>query len=240
MLLCLVTLKLAAQVHGGKGVLLLQRIDDVLYGVDPISLAIVDSNHISGILVRVNANQPNPALDYSHFLVDCRGAMRMATLATSHSPMDLTAQGASSRARIDVALTAMPIAKFGPLKVLDASRPIAEFVCASSLRPAQAAQIAKSLFENGGPSDMRSAMCDLRPDGASVTREDVEVRFSDSEKVVSVNKQWLSSGQVTGAEISFGSGAARWRIDRNSAEASLVDSAGRVIFAGSCVTGKPP
>jgi hypothetical protein len=83
-------------------------------------------------------------------------------------------------------------------------------------------------------------MCDLRPDGASVTREDVEVRFSDSEKVVSVNKQWLSSGQVTGAEISFGSGAARWRIDRNSAEASLVNSAGRVIFAGSCVTGKPP
>jgi hypothetical protein len=240
MLLCLLALNLAAQVHGGKGVLLLQRIDDVLYGVDPISLAIVDANHLSGVLVRVNANQPNPALDYSHFLVDCRGAMRMAILATSQSPMDLTVHGASSRARIDAALTAMPDAKFGPLKVLNASRSIAEFVCASSLSPAQAAPIAKRLFEKGGPSDLRSAMCDLRPDGTTVTREDVEVRFSDTEKVVSVNKQWLTSGQVTEAEISFGSGNARWRINRNTAEASLVDSNDKVVFVGSCVAGTKP
>ena len=87
---------------------------------------------------------------------------------------------------------------------------------------------------------MRSAMCDLRPDGASVTREDVEVRFSDSEKVVSVNRQWLSSGRVTDAEISFGRGNARWRINRNTAEASLVDNNDKVVFVGSCVAGTKP
>jgi ssRNA-specific RNase YbeY (16S rRNA maturation enzyme) len=78
-------------------------------------------------------------------------------------------------------------------------------------------------------------LCDLRPDGAYVAREDVTVRFSDSEKVVAVNNQWLTSGQVTDAEISFGSGTAKWRIDRNSAEAYLIDASGKLLFAGSCV-----
>ena len=80
----------------------------------------------------------------------------------------------------------------------------------------------------------------MQPDGASVTREDVTVRFSDSEKVVAVNQQWLHSGRVTDTEISFGSGTARWRIDRLTAEANLVDAAGRVIFSGSCVAQQKP
>lgn len=228
----------------GKGPLLLQRIDDVLYGVDPISLAVVDRHHVSGILVRVNANQPSPPLNYSHFIVDCQGKLQMAILATSPSPMDLTPQGASARARVQAASAlvaragGVPAVKFSLANMLDGSRALADFACAASQRPAQAVLLARDVLENGGPWDLRTALCDLQPDGAFVTREDVTVRFSDSEKVVSVNNQWLTSGKVSDAEISFGSGSAKWRIDRNSAEANLVDSTGRVIFAGSCVATK--
>ena len=229
-----------AQTGQGKGVLLVQRIDDVLYGVDPISLALVDSHHVSSVLVRVNANQPSPALGYNHFVADCRLPMRVATLSTATSPLDLTPQGASARARLAVATAALASANFVKANMLDASRATAEFACASSQRPARAVQIAKDLFENGGPADMRTALCDLQPNGASLIREDVQVRFSDSEKVVSVNNQWMSTGTVTDAEISFGSGPARWRIDRNTADASLVGSGGRVIFMGSCVASNKP
>ncbi len=237
-----------AQSAQGKGVLLVQRIDDVLHGVDPVSLAIVDSRHISGVAVRVNANMdakhPSPALGYSHFVADCRLPMRVAVLSSTASPLDLTPQGASSRARVALAVGALADAnsqsKFVKSTMLDASRALAEFACAASQRPARAVQIAQDLFENGGPSDMRAALCDLQPDGASAVREDVAVRFSDSERVVSVNNQWMSSGTVTDTEISFGRGAARWRIDRATAEASLVSSSGKLIFMGSCVAATKP
>lgn len=221
----------------GKGPLLLQRIDDVLWGVDPISLAVVDRQHVSAILVRVNAHKPSPPLNYSHFVADCRGAMQLAVLSSAASPMDLTPEGASARARAQAAASALASgsAKFVKLHMLDGSRALAEFACAASQRPSQAAALAKEVLDNGGPRDMRAALCDLQPDGVFVTREDVTVRFSDSEKVVSVNHQWLSSGKVTDTEISFGSGSAKWRIDRNSAEASLIDSTGKILFAGSCV-----
>ena len=238
----------------GKSVLLVQRIDDVLFGVDPISLALVDTHHVSGVLVRVNANmganpttsqnssakEPSPPLSYSHFVADCRLPMRLAILSTASSPFDLTPQGASARARRATANATLGSSLFVKTGMLDASRSTAEFACATSQRPARAVQIAKDLFENGGPSDMRGALCDLRPNGANQTREDVSVRFSDAEKVVSVNNQWMSTGSVTDAEISFGSGPARWKIDRNTAEASLVTSAGTVMFMGSCVAGTKP
>ncbi len=223
-----------------QGPLLLQRIDDVLYGVDPISLAIIDKNRISGILVRVNASQPSPPLDYSHFVVDCLGRMNVALLARAASPLDLTAQGASARARVQAVAQAADGLKFTSSSVVDGTRFLAEFACAASLRPAQATQIARELLDNGGPRDLRSALCDLRPDGAYVAREDVTVRFSDSEKVVAVNNQWLSSGQVTDTEISFGSGSAKWRIDRNTAEAYLIDANGKLLFAGSCIAKPGP
>jgi hypothetical protein len=225
--------------NSGKGVQLVQRIDDVLYGVDPISLAIVDQRHVSGVLVRVDASHPSPALGYSHFLADCSRPIRLAILASAPSPLELTPQGASARARVEVAGAALASEKLARVNMLDGSRSVAEFACQTTQRPARAAQIAKALFEQGGPSDMRSALCDLLPDGAFVTREDVEVRFSDSEKVVAVNNQWLSSGTVTDGEISFGRGGARWHIDRNTAEASLVNAAGKIIFAGSCVATTP-
>ncbi len=223
-----------------KSVLLVQRIDDVLYGVDPISLAIVDSHHISGVLVKVNADKPSPALSYTHFVADCRLPLRLALLATAASPLDLTPQGASARARLAAASASLSSGLFFRTSMLDGSRSAAEFACATSQRPARAIQIAKDLFENGGPSDMRSALCDLQPNGANLTREDVLVRFSDAEKVVSVNHQWMSTGTVTNAEISFGSGPARWRIDRDTAEASLVTTAGKVVFMGSCVAKSKP
>jgi hypothetical protein len=223
-----------------KSVLLVQRIDDVLYGVDPISLAIVDAHHISGVLVKVHADKPSPALSYTHFVADCRLPLRAALLATAASPLDLTPQGASARARVAAASATLSSGLFLKTHMLDGSRAAAEFACASSQRPARAVQIAKDLFENGGPSDMRTALCDLRPNGANQTREDVSVRFSDAEKVVSVNHQWMSTGTVTNAEISFGSGPARWKIDRDTAEASLVTAAGKVVFMGSCVAASKP
>ncbi len=229
-----------------KGVQLVQRIDDGLFGVDPLSLIPVGSRFVSGIQLRVSAGAPITPPHYSHFLADCEWPMRLATLSRAATPFDLTAQGASMRARAaaaNAALAGHPAAvavNFLPLATLDASRAVAEFACTSSQRPAQAAQIAQSLFAHGGPADLRSALCDLRPDGASATREDVEVRFSDSEKVVAVDKQWLSSGKVSDTEISFGSGAARWTIDRATAEATLIGNNGRVMFAGSCVAGPPP
>ena len=229
-----------------KAVLLVQRIDDVLYGVDPISLALVDAHHVSGVLVRVSAtlsgsvNQPIPPLSYTHFVADCRLPLRLGVLSTASSPFDLTPQGASARARLASATVVLGSSMFVKTKMLDASRSTAEFACATSQRPARAVQIAKDLFENGGPSDMRTALCDLRPNGANQTHEDVSVRFSDSEKVVSVNNQWMSTGTVTDAEISFGSGPARWKIDRDTAEASLVTAAGTVMFMGSCIAVNKP
>lgn len=232
----------AQGVGSGRGPLLLQRIDDVLYGVDPISLAIVDRHHVSGILVRVSASQPSPPIDYSHFVADCQGRKRVAMLARAASPLDLTSQGASARARVQAAADVMAggADRFSDSHMLDGTHSLAEFACSATQRPAQAAQIARDLFDNGGPRDMRAALCDLRPDGAYVAREDVTVRFSDSEKVVAVNNQWLSSGRVTDAEISFGSGAAKWRIDRASAEAYLMDSNGALLFAGSCIAKTGP
>ena len=223
----------------GKGPLLIQHIDDILVGVDPISLAVVDRDHVSGILVRVRARQPQPPLNYSHFVASCHGALMIAVLATGTSPFDLTPQGASARARLQEAAALLSGKEggehFQPSNLRDGTRVAVQFACNASQRPAQAAQIAKELYDNGGPWDLRSALCDLQPDGMVITREDVEVRFSDSEKVVVVNKQWFSNAEVSDSEISFGTGSARWRIDRNSAEASLVDSTGKTLFAGSCV-----
>lgn len=219
----------------GKGVQLVQRIDDILVGVDPISLAIIDRQHVSGVAVRVNANQPSPALDYRHFVADCQSPLRLVVLSTAPSPLDLTPQGASSRARVAAAEAMLKTAPFANAAMLDGSRAVAEFACNTTATPARAAQIAKQLFEAGGPPDVRSALCDLQPDGAFVTREDVEVRFSDSEKVVAVANQWLTSGRVTEAEISFGSGGSRWRIDRNTADASLIGGDGKILFVGSCI-----
>ena len=218
-----------------KGLQLVQRVDDVLYGVDPISLALLGNRHVSGVLVRVNASQPSPVLGYSHFVADCKKPLRLAVVASAQSPLDLTAQGPSARARYAAATAALENGVFLKATMLDGSWSVAQFACDSTQRPARTAQIAKELFEKGGPTDTRTALCDLQPDGTAQTREDVEVRFSDSEKVVAVNQQWLSSGRVTDAEISFGSGGARWRIDRNTAEASLVRPGGKVSFVGSCV-----
>jgi hypothetical protein len=218
-----------------KGLQLVQRVDDVLYGVDPISLAPLGNRHVTGVLVRVNANRPSPVLGYSHFVADCNKPLRMAILASALSPIDLTPQGSSARARYSAATAALNAGIFSKANMLDGSWSVAEFACDSTQRPARTAQIARELFEKGGPSDMRTALCDLQTDGDLQTRMDVEVRFSDSEKVVAVNKQWLSSGRVTDSEISFGSGPARWRIDRAAAEASLVHPGGKVMFVGSCV-----
>ena len=223
-LLCVGAAVVHAQAGPAKGVQLVQRIDDVLVGVDPISLAVIDNRYVTGVAVRVNVNVagalPAAPLAYSHFLADCHSPMRFAVVSTAATPFDLTPQGSSFRARYDAARAALVGSAFAPVGMLDGSRAVATFACKASLSPSGATQIARDLFQQGGPADMRSALCDLRPDGALETREDVEVRFSDSEKVVAVQQQWMSTGKVTDTEISFGSGPARWRIDRNTAEAT--------------------
>ena len=236
----------SAQAQSGnpKGVQLVQRIDDVLIGVDPISLAVVDNRYVTGIYVRVSADvtgaKPAAPLGYTHFLADCRAPMRFAVISTAATPFDLTPQGSSFRARHEAAQAAVKAITFKQVGMLDASRTVATFACQASLSPSVVVKIAHDLFEKAGPSDLRSALCDLRPNGGEDTREDVEVRFSDSEKVVAVRQQWMSTGKVTDAEISFGSGPLRWRIDRNAAEASLVTPEGKIIFVGSCVAGPSP
>ena len=259
-----------------KGLQLVQRVDNVLFGVDPLSLAPLGTRHVSGVLIRVgvgqipnqgishattqvttqattqvttqstaqatnqNANRASLMPGYSHFVADCRKPLRIHIVATATSPHDLSPQGASARARYSAASAALDDGVFAKAHMLDGSWAVAEFACDSTQRPARTAQIARELFEKGGPSDMRTALCDLQTDGDLQTRQDVEVRFSDSEKVVAVNKQWLTSGKVTDGEISFGSGAARWRIDRAAAEASLVHPSGKVAFVGSCIARDAP
>ena len=251
-----------------KGLQLVQRVDNVLFGVDPISLAPLGNRHVSGVLVRLNVGQnvgqrphqnanqnasqntnqttnqsvtqPSLIPGYSHFVADCRKPLRMHIVATAQSPLDLAPQGASARARYSAATAAVEDGIFAKAHMLDGTWAVAEFACDSTQRPARTAQIARELFEKGGPSDMRTALCDLQTDGDLQTRLDVEVRFSDAEKVVAVNKQWLTSGRVTDGEISFGSGAARWRIDRAAAEASLVHPGGKVAFVGSCIARDAP
>jgi hypothetical protein len=242
---------------------MLQHIDEHLIGVDP-ALGIVDEQHISGIGLRLpsssvpalTSNQAStppptatrPAPVYVHFVARCTGGLQWAQLREAASPMDLTPQGGSIRARTLAAREALATAALKPSDLRDGSRAWAQFACAASVRPAQAAQIAKEIAAQLGAWDMRVALCDLRANGNTSTHEDVEVRFSDQEKVVSVNGQWFAQAQVTDTEISFGNGSARWKIDRASAEATLVDVAtGKELFAGSCVAGpagadqrKPP
>jgi hypothetical protein len=228
--------------HFAKGPLLVQQIDQFLYGVDPLSVAVVDAGHVSAIGIRLPAGESrSDAAQYLHYVARCDGGLQWALLREAASPLDLTPQGASARARTNAIRSQWSSLRFQPSNMRDASRSLAQFACAASSRPAQAAQIAKDILDNGGPWDMRTVLCDLQPDGAVVTREDVQVRFSDQEKVVAVNKQWFANAQVTDTEISFGNGSARWKIDRSTAEASLVDVAtGKALFAGSCAAAPPP
>lgn len=210
-----------AQWTSNRGYQLLQRIDDVLYGIDNLSLEILDRDHVSGTLLRINVDKPYPLRGQTHFVVDCRKPMRMAE------------RTGKADARVDLGKL-----EYADVALLDGSWASAEFACESTRQPGRASQVARQIYEKGGPHDMQTIYCDLQPDGSDEVRHGVEVRYSASANAVAVNQQWLSSGSVTDDEVRFGINS-RWRIHRKALDIRRSAASGEMLFSGLC-DRRPP
>ena len=210
-----------AQWTNNRGFQLLQRVDDVLFGVDNLSLVILDQRYVAGTLVRINAQQPLPIRGVTQFVADCQKPLRFAI-----RPAD--ARGRTLPAQLE----------FSSANLLDGSWFAAEFACESTRQPGRASRLAREMFERGGPPDMQTIYCELQPDGSQETRPGVEVRFSASANAVAVNRQWLSSGEVTDGEVRFGSNS-KWRIDRQALDLRRTSASGEMLFSGTC-DKRPP
>ena len=205
-----------AQWTSNRGYQLLQRVDDVLFGVDNLSLVILDRRYVAGTLVRINAKQPIPIRGTTDFVVDCQKPLRFAARPA------------------DAKLRALPGAlEFSSANLLDGTWFAAEFACESTRAPGRASRLAKEMFERGGPPDMQTVYCELQPDGSEVARAGVEVRFSESANAVAVNRQWLSSGEVSPSEVKFGSNS-KWHIDRQALNVRRTAASGEMLFSGTC------
>ena len=210
-----------AQWTNNRGYQLLQRVDDVLFGVDNLSLVILDQRYVAGALVRVNAAQPVPIRGITQFVADCQKPLRFAARPADAKPLTMPRQ-----------------AEFASANLLDGTWFAAEFACESTRQPGRAARVARELFERGGPTDMQSLYCELQPDGSEETRPGVEVRFSESANAVAVNRQWLSSGEVTATEVRFGTHS-KWHIDRKALDVRRTAHSGEMLFSGTC-DRRPP
>ena len=210
-----------AQWNNNRGYQLLQRVDDVLFGVDNLSLVILDRRYVAGTLVRVNENQPVPMRGRTEFVADCQKPLRFAA-----RPPDAKARAVPGSL------------EFSSTNLLDGTWFAAEFACESTRQPGRAARLAKDLFERGGPADMQTIYCELQPNGKEETRAGVEVRFSESANAVAVNRQWLSSGEVTPAEVRFGSNS-KWHINRQALDVRRTAASGEMLFSGSCDSRAP-
>ena len=226
----------AANLPASKDMQIVQRIDDVLVGVDAVSLQIVDRSHVSGTYFLINLHQPSPVAGNADFVVDCQGPLRIATLESSLPSGSLKTETPPLQRRSGPLDMAQLV--FAPVHMLDGTWLVAEFACRSSSQPGRARQIARQLLEQGGPPDTRTLYCDLRADGSTQVRRGVELRFSEQEDAVAVNRQWLSSGFVDDKEVVFGSGA-QWIVDRQASRARLVAPGGEVLYAGHC-DSRPP
>ncbi|BDT69146.1 hypothetical protein os1_33350 [Comamonadaceae bacterium OS-1] len=226
----------ASDVPASKDMQIVQRIDDVLVGVDAVSLAIIDRRHVAGSYFLINLHQPSPVAGTAEFVADCQGPLRLATLASSLPSGSIKPETPLLQRRA----TALDIASltFNPVHMLDGSWMVAEFACRSSSQPGRARQIAQELLEKGGPPDLRSLWCDLQADGSTQTRRGAEVRFSASDDAVAVQTQWLSSGFVSDTEVVFGSGA-QWIVDRQPSRARLLGAGGTLLFTGACSSVPP-
>ncbi len=211
----------SAQWTHNRGFQLLQRVDDVLFGVDNLGLVILDRRHVAGFLVRVNASQPNPVRGNTAFVADCQKPLRMALVPD-------TMKGRPEPDKLE----------FAEVKVLDGSWAAVEFACESTRQPARASAVAKALYERGGPDDVQTIYCDLQPDGSDEARSGVEVRYSESANAVAVNRQWLSSGHVSATEVEFGVNS-KWRIQRRNLDVRRVTASGEMAFSGRC-DKRPP
>ncbi len=210
-----------AQWASNRGYQLLQRVDDVLFGVDNLSLQILDQTHVTGTLLHINVDKPFPVRNRIAFVADCGKPMRLAI------------RTGDTRARPELATL-----EFADVAFLDGSWAAAEFACESTRQPGRASQVARVMFERGGPPDMQTVYCDLQPDGSAELRQGVEVRFSPSANAVAVNRQWLSSGSVTDEEVRFGS-VSKWRINRQALDIRRSSPTGEMLFSAQC-DRRPP
>lgn len=218
---------------GPRGFQMVQRIDEVLYGVDPISLTF-RGNFVQGVFVRVNVEQPAPILGYIRFVADCRPPLRMAIVSSSTLTGRANADGSAEYREYRSEKSRLEELEFDPARLLNGTQLVADFACRSTLQPGRARQIARELYERGGPPDQKTLRCTLRPDGSERALPEVPVRFSESQQAVAVNNQWLRSGAVTPEEIIFGNGAAEWRIDRRALQARLFDANDKPVYTGAC------
>lgn len=217
---------------------MVQRIDDVLIGVDTISLELIGSRYVVGSYFLINMHKPSPIAGRADFVADCQNPLRIATLAStlpsgSLSPDAPVLPPQRRAGAIDVAGLA-----FNSVHMLDGTWMVADFACQASSQPGRAVQLARNSLEQGGPPDMQTLYCDLQSDGKREVRRGVQIRFSDSEDAVVVNGQWLSSGYVTDKTVVFGS-AAQWVVDRSAREARLIGPNGKKLFTGAC-DKRPP
>lgn len=210
-----------AQWTSNRGYQLLQRIDDVLFGIDNLSLEILDRDHVSGTLLRINVDKPYPLRGQTNFVVDCRKPMRMA------------ARTGKNDTRVDPEKL-----EYADVALLDGTWAGAEFACESTRQPGRASQVARRIYERGGPDDTQTIYCDLQPDGSDEVRHGVEVRYSASASAVAVNQQWLSTGSVTDDEVRFGLNS-RWRIHRKALDIRRSAPSGEMLFSGLC-DRRPP
>lgn len=217
---------------------MVQRIDDVLIGVDTISLELIDGRYVVGSYFLINMRQPSPIAGRADFVADCQSPLRLATLVStmpsgSLSPDTPVLPPQRRAGSIDVKSLA-----FNAVHMLDGTWMVADFACVATSQPGRVNQLARKSLEQGGPPDMQTLYCDLQSDGKREVRRGVQIRFSDSEDAVVVNGQWLSSGYVTDTAIVFGS-AAQWVIDRSAREARLIAPNGKKLFTGAC-DKRPP
>jgi len=218
----LMPLQAAAQWTSNRGYQLLQRVDDVLYGMDNLSLVVLDRRHVSGTLLRINVLQPTPIRGSTRFVADCDRPLRFAAVPA-------TQQGRPQPERLE----------FVPAQILDGTWFAAEFACEVTRQPARAARLARDLYERGGPPDTQTIFCELQPDGSEQTRPGVEVSFSESADAVAVNRQWLSSGSVSTAEVRFGINST-WHVDRQALHVRRTAPSGEMLFSGACDRRRPP
>ncbi len=210
-----------AQWASNRGYQLLQRVDDVLFGVDNLSLRILNQRYVAGTLLHIQVDRPDPVRSRVEFVADC------------HKPLRFAIRPANTNT--DAAPEAL---EFSDAALLDGSWVAAEFACETTRQPGSAAKIARDLFERGGPQDMVTIYCDLQPDGSQELRSGVEVRYSASANAVAVNRQWLSSGSVTPEEVRFGANS-KWRIHRQALDIRRTAVHGEMLFSGRC-DPRPP
>jgi hypothetical protein len=123
--------------------------------------------------------------------------------------------------------------EYADVGLLDGTWASAEFACESTRQPGRASQVAREIYERGGPADMQTMYCDLQPDGSAEVRRGIEVRYSASANAVAVNRQWLSSGSVTDEEVRFGANS-KWRINRQALDIRRSAPNGEMLFSALC------